>query len=180
MAKHNVKCRICGEYFDAQLKDLDIVYVMPSKGWYYHKKCYDGWKKSTPDEDEQWKLRIYDYLAHDIKISYNYFKCEKFLEGFIKRDKKGTYKGCFFALKYFYEIEHGDRSKANGGVGIIPYIYSRSVEYWTQKEKENRGIIASIEDELKKREKLSASSPARRMKKEKQKKEPKWNLEDIE
>ena len=70
--KHEVKCRLCGQYFDAQLDGLDTVYVMPAKNYYYHKTCYDNWKKANLNEDEQWRDRIYDYLAHDLKIKYDF------------------------------------------------------------------------------------------------------------
>lgn len=178
--KHEVKCRLCGQYFDAQLDGLDTVYVMPARNYYYHKTCYDNWKKANLNEDEQWRDRIYDYLAHDLKIKYDFFKCEAFFKSFIKSEKKGTYKGCYFALKYFYEIQGGDREKSYGGLGIIPYVYAKSTEYWSRKEQENRGIVASIEEEIKKREELRAKAPSRTAKKEKVQVKPKWNLEDIE
>lgn len=34
------------------------------------------------------------------------------------------------SLRYFYEIKHGDKTKANGGIGIIPYIYPEAAEYY--------------------------------------------------
>ena len=139
--KHEVKCRLCGQYFDAQLDGLDTVYVMPAKNYYYHKTCYDNWKKANLNEDDQWRDRIYDYLAHDLKIKYDFFKCEAFFKSFIKSEKKGTYKGCYFALKYFYEIQGGDREKSYGGLGIIPYVYAKSTEYWSRK---NKKIVASL------------------------------------
>lgn len=70
--KHEVKCRLCGQYFDAQLDGLDTIYVMPAKNYYYHKTCYDNWKKANLNEDDQWRDRIYDYLAHDLKIKYDF------------------------------------------------------------------------------------------------------------
>lgn len=41
-----------------------------------------------------------------------------------------TYTGMLKSLRYFYEIKHGDKAKANGGIGIIPYIYSEAAEYY--------------------------------------------------
>lgn len=102
------------------------------------------------------------------------------LQKFYQIREKGTYKGCYFALKYFYEIQGGDREKSYGGLGIIPYVYAKSTEYWSRKEQENRGIVASIEEEIKKREELRAKTPSRTVKKEKTQAKPKWNLEDIE
>ena len=43
------------------------------------------------------------------------------------------------ALHYFYEIKGGDKSKANGGIGIIPYVYKDAYNYyynlWLAKQK---------------------------------------------
>ena len=55
MAKHLVICRACKERFDAQLSGADIEWVMPSKGWYYHKSCYENLKKGNILKDKDWK-----------------------------------------------------------------------------------------------------------------------------
>lgn len=34
------------------------------------------------------------------------------------------------ALKYFYEIKGNDIKSARGGIGIIPYIYQESYDYY--------------------------------------------------
>ena len=34
------------------------------------------------------------------------------------------------ALVYFYEIKGGDKSKANGGIGIVPYVYQNAYNYF--------------------------------------------------
>ena len=52
MAKHLVICRACKERFDAQLAGADIEWVMPSKGWYYHKSCYENLKKGNILKDK--------------------------------------------------------------------------------------------------------------------------------
>ena len=41
-----------------------------------------------------------------------------------------TYSGMYKALKYFYEIKGNDIKKANGGIGIIPYIYKQAQDYF--------------------------------------------------
>ena len=41
-----------------------------------------------------------------------------------------TYSGMYKALKYFYEIKGSDVKKANGGIGIIPYIYKQAHDYY--------------------------------------------------
>ena len=59
-----------------------------------------------------------------------------------------TNKGILFALKYFYEIKHGDWEKGHGGIGIIPFIYNDSCAYWAARERKSSGIIAEIERQM--------------------------------
>lgn len=41
-----------------------------------------------------------------------------------------TYSGMRKALVYFYEVQGNDKKKANGGIGIIPYIYRDAFNYY--------------------------------------------------
>lgn len=141
------QCRICKIEIDKEKDD----WVMPSKNYYYHRKCYEDWKKSEPPKDEKWIPFIYDFISRDMKFSYNYHMCEAQRKQFIK-DGKGTNKGIFFALKYFYEIKQGDWEKGHGGLGIVPYIYNEACNYWIEQERKTKGIVADIERQLREAE----------------------------
>ena len=41
-----------------------------------------------------------------------------------------TYSGMLKALIYFYEVKGHDKNKANGGIGIIPFIYKDAYNYY--------------------------------------------------
>ena len=41
-----------------------------------------------------------------------------------------TYSGMLKALIYFYEIKNNSIANANGGIGIIPYIYDDAYRYY--------------------------------------------------
>ena len=41
-----------------------------------------------------------------------------------------TYSGMKKALVYFYEIKGNSTDKANGGIGIIPYVYKDAFNYY--------------------------------------------------
>ena len=41
-----------------------------------------------------------------------------------------TYPGMLKALVYFYEVKGHDKNKANGGIGIIPFIYKDAYNYY--------------------------------------------------
>jgi hypothetical protein len=56
-----------------------------------------------------------------------------------------TYSGMRKALIYFYEVKKNDASKANGGIGIIPYCYKQARDYYyalwlAQQRNENKVI----------------------------------------
>ena len=123
------ECRICKQQIDKEKDD----WVMPSRNYYFHRKCYHDWKKTEPLVDEEWKPFIYDFISRDLKVSYNYHMVEAQLKKFLK--EKMTMKGVYFALKYFYDIKGNDWDKGNGGIGIVPYVYRESCTYWQRENK---------------------------------------------
>ena len=142
-----VECRICHtKDIDRNIDPDGKTWIMPSKNYFYHRKCYEDWKHGAPASDEEYKDYIYDFIARDLKVSYDYHMCEAQRKKFLKNDM--TNKGIFFALKYFYEIKHGDWEKGHGGLGIVPYIYTDSCTYWANKERKSKGIIAEIERQM--------------------------------
>jgi hypothetical protein len=118
------KCRLCNIEIDKEKDD----WVMPSKNYYYHRQCYKNWKKAELKDDEDYVDLIYDFIARDLKVTYDWWVCEAQRKKFIK--EKMTNKGILFAVKYFYEVKHGDWEKGHGGIGIVPFIYGDACEYW--------------------------------------------------
>ena len=114
MAKHLVKCLVCGQTFDANVEP----YKMKGRR-YIHLNC-------KLDEDK-------DKLINYIKQLFNYdvlpAKVNRQLQKYIKENAY-TYSGIYDALVYWYEVKHGDIEKANGGIGIVEYIYEESHKYW--------------------------------------------------
>lgn len=147
MAQYQPKCRICGIRINKDLEIEGVDWIKPKNNFYYHKKCYEDWKASTPDNDDEYVAFIYDFISRDLKVSYNFHMVEAQRKKFNK--EKMTNKGIFFALKYFYEIKNGKWDKSHGGIGIIPYVYEESCEYWAQKERKNSGILKRIEQQMK-------------------------------
>ena len=143
-----VECRIC------HVRDIDRnadpngeTWIMPSRNYFYHRDCYKNWKEAEHVDDEDYVELIYDYIARDLRVKYDYHVCEAQRKKFIK-DNKMTNKGILFALKYFYEVKHGDWSKGHGSIGILPFIYSESCAYWAAQERKNKGIIERIEQQM--------------------------------
>ena len=142
-----VHCRICGEEIDRNADPEGKEWLMTSRNYFYHKKCYENWKNAQLDDDEQYVDLIYDYIVRDLKQSYDWWVCETQRKKFIK-DNKMTNKGILFALKYFYEVKHGDWEKGHGGIGIVPFVYSDSCAYWAARERQSEGIIKEIEQQM--------------------------------
>ena len=136
------KCRLCNIPIDKEKDD----WIMPSKNYYYHKQCYNNWKKVQPKADEEYVDLIYDFIARDLKVSYDWWVCEAQRKKFLK--EKMTNKGILFALKYFYEVKHGNWEKGHGGIGIVPFIYNDACAYWAAKEYNAKGTIAEIERQM--------------------------------
>lgn len=148
--KYNIcYCRVCKGSIDRNIEIEGVDWIMPSRNYIYHKKCYEDWKNQTSREkDEFWIDMIYDYLSRDLKIPYNYWMCEKQRMNFVRK-KRMTNKGIYFALKWFIEVKGGSMEKSNGGIGIIPYIYEESCDYWISQEQKNKGFIEELEVQLK-------------------------------
>jgi len=41
-----------------------------------------------------------------------------------------TYSGIYKTLRYFFEVRGNSLEKANGGIGIVPYVYDEAYTYW--------------------------------------------------
>lgn len=171
-----VSCRVCKEKFEKNKFIEGIDWIMPSKNWYYHKKCYEDWKSATNLDDKDWVGLIYDFLSHDLKVPYDYGACESQRKRFVATNKY-TNKGIYFALKYFYDIRKGDWKKSNGGIGIIPHIYEDSVKYWVNQEYKTKGILISIEKQMRERANREVIKVTKKKKQNKQK--SKYSLEDV-
>lgn len=147
------KCRICHGEIDI---DKEKDWILPSKGYYYHKFCYESFAKkkgaikegdmSVELEDDLWKAAIYEYFKKDLKISLNYVKFLNQWNSYLKKNM--TAKGIYFAVRYFYEVQKGDVSKSEGGIGIIPFIYNESAEYWCNRNERDKGICDRIEAQI--------------------------------
>lgn len=65
-----------------------------------------------------------------------------------------TYRGMIYSLVYFYEIKRNDKSKANEGIGIIPYIYEEAKKYYNKDKIAEQKAEAALEKNKEEREQL--------------------------
>lgn len=135
-----VKCYYCEEKFDNEKED----YVKPNTNRYAHKECY----KREYVEDEFWIEEIYSYF-NSINFNYNYQLVETQRKNFI--NKKCTNKGIYLSLRYFYDVKKGDKTRANGGIGIVPYVYEEAKKYFFIQEKKRKDFEKMIDDQVEKK-----------------------------
>ena len=178
---HIVKCRICKQEFDTEKLSSDE-WVLPSPRFYYHTSCYNDWKanknnlKAGGKNETFWYESLIDYLYRDIKMNVDFKKMSSQWNNFLKPGKSMTPKGIFFAVKYYYDILHGDKDKAQGGIGIVTSIYSDAAQYWTDLESKKTGTIDAIIEQIKSREARPVQTMVR---KSKIKDKSKFNLDEI-
>lgn len=151
---HIIQCRICRTKFDTEKEP----FVLVGQKSYYHKDCYDQWVKTrnlagTSNGDADfWKESVIDFLYRDVKMSIDFVKLEAQWNSFIKPERKMTPKGIYFALRYHFEVQKGDKEKAQGGIGIVPSIYNTAAEYWVNLENKKAGTIDAIVEQIKSRQ----------------------------
>lgn len=118
---HYVICKICGKKFDRDKEPS----VLVSSRRYAHASCANGGKPVPPTDREK--------LENYIKQLFGYeslpLRVTKQIDSYVKQYNY-SYSGMLKALVYFYEIKKGDLEKANGGIGIIPYIWEESYNYF--------------------------------------------------
>lgn len=155
--KHIVKCRICGLSFDAAATPTSE-WCKPVNNRYYHTSCYNNFvqnqtkireKDMEVEVEESWWLQfVWDYFTKEMKVALNYTKFKSQWDNFLYGKKyesiKMTPKGIYFTLRYFYEIQGGDPSKNQEGIGIVPFIYREATNYWGERNQRDKGICQRI------------------------------------
>ena len=117
----NVICAYCKKPMSK--KDEDCVMVGNNK--YVHKSCQE--LESQREKTDREKLE--EYIKELFQISYIEPRVKAQIKKYVE-EYNYTYSGMQKALYYHYEIKGGDKSKANGGIGIVPYVYQNAYNYF--------------------------------------------------
>ena len=162
MAKHIVKCAICGMSFDANVEP----FVKVSSRRYAHQKCSEN-KEENLSQLEKDKEALEQYIMKLFNITYIDPRIRKQIKQYIE-EYHYTYSGILKALVYHYEIKGGDIDKANGALGIVPYVYQKAYNYyyslWEAQQKNKEKII---EHYIPKVKEIIIPVPERKIKKRK-------------
>lgn len=153
----NVICSYCKKPLSK--KDSDC--VMIGNGKYVHQACQQLEEQREKTDRE----KLEEYIKELFNISY----IEPRVKGQIKKfmeEYNYTYSGMQKALYYHYETKGGDKSKANGGIGIIPYVYKDAYNYhynlWLAQQKNKDVEIELYEPKVKE---ITIPRPQRKVKK---------------
>lgn len=123
MATHWVICVYCGERFDASKEP----YVKVGRR-YAHEHCAKQHENNLTKEEKD-KQALEEYIKKLFQYDYIPLKVKRQLDEYTK-DYKYTYSGILKTLIYYYTVQHGDVKKANGGIGIVPYVYQQAHDYY--------------------------------------------------
>ena len=125
MAKHEVKCKKCGQIFDAN----KIEYIK-EKNRYSHKDCPEPDLKVVKENDE--KQQLADFIMDT--FGEETYKDPKIWVQFSKYYKEGTTpKEIYNTLYYIYNIKH--KSLKNNNFGLIPYYLKEANDYFSKIDK---------------------------------------------
>lgn len=124
MAKRILKCLYCGEQFDAN----EVEFTQINSRRYAHKKCYEK-NQEQIKKIEKDKKALDEYIKNLFGYDSIPTRVRKQIKDYTTIDKY-TYSGILKTLKYFYEVKGNTTEKANGGIGIVEYIYRDAEKYW--------------------------------------------------
>ena len=119
------KCPMC----ELEVKKEEAIHDEASLK-YYHKKCYQEYNDRKELFD--YICALFDFKTPGPKI---YSQVKNF------RAKGISYKEMLIALKYHYEIKNGDKTKSNGGIGIVPYVVEEAKSYLSAKQYYDRQLV---------------------------------------
>ena len=121
---HKVKCFYCGQIFDRDKEEAVSVGVRR----YAHVHCAKtGEKVQTQEEKDRDALEA--YIRKLFNTEYVDARIKKQIQKY-KQEYNYTYSGMLKTLIWWFEIKGGSLEKANGGIGIIPYVYQEACNYY--------------------------------------------------
>jgi hypothetical protein len=125
MAKqHLVKCLYCGVTFDCAKEPFE----KPRGNRYAHKLCYDKHMNSMSQEERDYEALV-EYIKELLGSDINP-RVWKQLKEYRTDPYNYTYSGILKTLQWWYDIKGNDVERANGAIGIVPYVYKDACNYY--------------------------------------------------
>ena len=118
-------CKSCGKQFDRNAEQA----VIAGPRRYAHQKCLPTGElvpMENPIDPELDKLN--NYIINLLGKDYNAARVKKQIKDF--KEQGMSYSGMLKSLIYFYEVKGNSKEKANGGIGIVPFVYKDAYNYY--------------------------------------------------
>lgn len=147
MAKHEVKCKICGIKFDLNQEQG----VKCGARRYAHFDCFPEGElvpmEKAQDPDLQ---QLKSYISELFNKKANWAIIMKQIKDY-KETKGYSYSGILKSLVFFYNIKNNPIEKANGNIAIVPYVYQQAYDYYynlfmAQKANQNKTLTTEIKE----------------------------------
>lgn len=124
MAAKMAKCKYCGIQFDRNAEP----FVEVSSRRYAHKACADKYQAAIPQEELDY-MELEKYIKKLFKEKNLNVKTRKQIKDF-RQEYNYTYTGMLKTLYWWYEIKGHSVEQAQGGIGIIPFVYDEASRYY--------------------------------------------------
>lgn len=122
---HYVICSVCGQRFNRDV----IQAVKTGARRYAHYDCKpDGELAPLPQKDSD-LTALENYIEKLLGKEYNRARVKKQIKDFTE-ESHYSYSGILKSLVYFYEVKGNSIDKANGGIGIVPFVYQDAYNYY--------------------------------------------------
>jgi hypothetical protein len=90
--------------------------------------CHEAHQNELTQIDTD-KQNLEEYIKKLLNVDYIGPRVRKQIQDYLEKYNY-TYSGILKALIYFYEVKGNDPAKANGGIGIVGYIYHEAYNYY--------------------------------------------------
>ena len=120
---HYVICYYCKQKFNRDKES----FVQVSARRYAHQKCAEEHENSISEEEKE-LAKLYEYIKNLLGEDYNAARVTKQIKDYQKDGM--SYSGILKTLIYFYEVKGNSKEKANGGIGIVPFVYQDAYNYY--------------------------------------------------
>jgi hypothetical protein len=125
--------------------------------------------EQTRELTDQEKLE--KYIMQLFGTDYVYARIKKQIQDYVT-NQGYTYSGIQKALVYYYEVKGNkfDEGKAQGGIGIVPYVYQHAYNYYyaiweAQQKQDHISDAASIQEYIPRTVEIKIPVPQRKERK---------------
>lgn len=122
---HYVICKVCGKRFDRDV--VQAVKAGPRR--YAHQTCLPTGEIVPLPQTDPDLVKLEEYIKKLLGKEYNRARVKKQIKDFVEENHY-SYSGILKSLVYFYEVKGNSSEKANGGIGIVPFVYQDAYNYY--------------------------------------------------